>query len=156
MVTSSFGPTMQLVCLVKMMGSGGTGEARFSGVVGIVEADRHELLRVGDAGADPGLALHQRQRLRLDLAQPRQALGADRLAGDVGHDAGEIADLAVLVEKARLFLAHRSITQKLHRVPHWLADMCQRGLYPPRKMAVIAAQVKRLPCREGLRGTRSV
>ena len=43
-------------------------QARFRGVVGIVEADGDELLRIGDAGADARVAAHQRQRFRLDLA----------------------------------------------------------------------------------------
>ena len=37
-------------------------QSRFGGVVGIIEADGDEFLRIGDAGADPRLAAHQRQR----------------------------------------------------------------------------------------------
>ena len=94
------------------------GEAGLGGVVGIVEADGHEFLRIGDAGTNAGLALHQGQRFRLDLPEARQALGADGLAIDVGNDGGEIADLALAVEQARLFLADRTVTQKFHVVPH--------------------------------------
>ena len=58
-------------------------------------------------GSDSGLILARR-------ASP---LGAIVSPADIGDDAGEIADAPILIHKARLFLALRTITQELHELP---------------------------------------
>ena len=66
--------------------------------------------------ADTGRARHERQAGRIQRLQLGEAGRRQRIAGDVGNRAAEIAQLAGSVEHARLFLAHRPITQQLHLV----------------------------------------
>jgi hypothetical protein len=71
--TLSFGPPMQVVHLLKTIGSFGIGRPDFACVVLEVEADRDQLADVADAGADPRLARDLRQLVDvrlLDLASP--------------------------------------------------------------------------------------
>ena len=102
-------------------------QAGFGGMVGIVQADGHEFLRICHAGADARGAAHQRQGFELELLELGQALGRNRLAGDVGDHFRQVPDLAGLVQNAGLFLALWSVTQKFHARSPVVADGCQRG-----------------------------
>jgi hypothetical protein len=86
-------------------------------MVGVVEADRDEMARVADAGAKPGASLHGRQLGKVSLGDLLEAGRRERVARDVGHDLGEIADLAVLVDDAGLFAAGRAEADELHVSP---------------------------------------
>jgi hypothetical protein len=63
----------------------GKRHAGFSGMVGVVEADGQEIADLADAGADARGAAHERQFVGLELAQLGEALGRERLAGNVGY-----------------------------------------------------------------------
>jgi len=102
-------------------------QARFFGMVGIVEANGHEFLRVGDAGPDARGAAHQRQGFKLELPELGQALGRNGFAGDIRDDFRQVPDLSGLVQNARLFPALWPVTQEFHACSPVVADGCQRG-----------------------------
>ena len=57
-------------------------------------------------------------RGRLEVSSDRRraiASGCSDVAAMIGNDAGEIADLAVRIEQARLFAPGRSVAKQLHR-----------------------------------------
>ena len=88
MVTSSNGPGKAAHLLGEDDRLGRYLQAGFGGVVGIIEADGDEFLRIGDAGADARLAAHQRQGFGLGLLDAGEALGRDGFAADIVDQAG--------------------------------------------------------------------
>src|SRR5215472_5513328 len=84
-------------------------------VVRVVQPDGDEVADMADAGADARLALDDRQlaggRRLLDLGE---APGRERVAGEIGHDLGEIADAPLSVQDSRFFAAGRAEAQQLH------------------------------------------
>ena len=87
----------------------------FGRVIGIVQADADEFADMSDACADARLARHQRQRGRIDRAQPRETRVGQHIAGQVRHMRGQVANPAVRVENPGLFLAGRAIAKQFHR-----------------------------------------
>ena len=83
----------------------GDRRARFLRVVDEVEADGDELRRRRDARSEARLALDERQPPRVELAQAGSDRGRERVAVDVVDLARQVAQLAVGVDQAGLFLA---------------------------------------------------
>src|SRR4029079_17149561 len=81
---------------------------------GIVEADGDEVRRPRHAGAEPGIAFHQRQLVDVGLLDLGETGGRERVTVDVLHDLGEVADLAVLVDDSGLLFAGRAEADELH------------------------------------------
>src|SRR5262249_56703824 len=67
-----------------------------------------------DAGAEARLARDHRQALGIEPCQPRELRRRQRLRRDIPHMAGEVADRALAVEKARLLRADLAIAHELH------------------------------------------
>jgi hypothetical protein len=78
-------------------------------MVGVVEADGDEIADAGERHAEPRLAGDRGQIVDVGARQPGLAFGRDQIGGDVVDDAGEIADIALAVENARLFLPGRAV-----------------------------------------------
>ena len=81
-------------------------------MVGIVQADAEKL-------ADPGHRLGQAhalfdQRQAVDVGGPHGGQVRQHRTVNVFHYARQVADLAVLVQEAGLFLTLGAITQQLH------------------------------------------
>ena len=111
----SFGPQMALVAFMKIDRLRRHRHAGLGGVIGVVEADADELADLADAGADAGLTVHA--AAACEGRQPRsrsRPRSRQDLARDVGDDAGEVADRAVLVEQAGFLLALWAVAQQLH------------------------------------------
>jgi hypothetical protein len=86
-------------------------------VIGIIQTDGDEIAGPTDTGAKPRLAGHHLQFLEIGLLDLGEALGRQRLAGNVGHDFRQIADLAIGVDDAGLFASRGPITDELHFSP---------------------------------------
>ena len=72
-------------------------------------------LRTPPTGAPEAHALRRGgQRLRIDLAQLLEARRRQRIAGDVLHVRGQIADDALRVDETRLLGAGRAKSNELH------------------------------------------
>ena len=100
--------------------------ADFGGVVAVVQADRDELRRRRHRRAKPHAVGHARQARRIDRCNPRQAFVGKHVAGNVLHMRGQVADVAVLVEKSRPFLACFAKPYKFHvRPPITVTRPCQ-------------------------------
>src|SRR5690606_16983309 len=95
-------------------GFGGDFHAGFGCVIGIVEADADELADLADARTDARCGGDERQRSGIEALQPRKRFWRKGCAVDVGHMSGEIADIPISIEKARLFRARLSISQEFH------------------------------------------
>ncbi len=83
-------------------------------MVGIVQPDGDEIAHLADARPDARIAANERQLLRLELAQLVEALGRQRVAGNVGNDFGKVADAAFGIQHAGLFAPRCTITDELH------------------------------------------
>ncbi|MGF6874468.1 hypothetical protein OKW35_003940 [Paraburkholderia sp. MM5477-R1] len=112
---SSFGPLIALVHLLKMTGSAGYRQIRFRRVIRIVQADADELADLADARSNARITFDDRERCRIERAQFRETFIAEPSAVDIAHHLRQIANLALRVEQARLFLAFRPITKQFHR-----------------------------------------
>src|SRR3981081_4583878 len=88
--------------------------AGLGGVVGIIEPDGDQVADPADAGGEARIAANQRQLLDCRLADFREALGRQRVPGDIGHHLGEIADTPFGVDDSRLFAAVRAEADELH------------------------------------------
>ena len=88
--------------------------ADFGGVVAVVQPDGDEFRRRRHRRAEPHAVGKPRQRRRIDLGNPLQAVVGQDVAGDVLHMRGQVADVAVLVEHARLFLADFAKPYEFH------------------------------------------
>jgi len=82
-------------------------------MIGEVQADADELARTGNASAKAAFRQF-RQALRIESRNLCQARGRNGLAADIGDMGGEIADLAIAIQKRRLFLADFANAQKFH------------------------------------------
>jgi hypothetical protein len=80
-------------------------------MIRIVQADADQLTNAADAGPQSRVAVNLRKRRRIERLQLRQARRAEFGARDVVDDAGQVADVAVVVQQARLFAAGFAITQ---------------------------------------------
>ena len=89
-------------------------QAGFVRMIDIVQPDRDEFRDACIRDAETRVPAHQRQRFRANLAQLRQSLGRNRVLVDVVEDPGQIAQLALRVDDARLFESVPAITTKLH------------------------------------------
>ena len=76
--------------------------------------DPNDLADPADARAEPRRTRDERQARLVEPAQAIERARRERVAIEVAHRAGEIADLAVAVQEAGLFLAGRAVAQKLH------------------------------------------
>ncbi len=87
-------------------------------MVGIVETDTDELADPPHARPEAKIALrvarHEGQRADVDSGNSGQARRGQRLARNVGHDAGQVANASRCVQQARLFLALGAVAQKFH------------------------------------------
>ena len=83
-------------------------------MIRIVQTDTYHLPDPADTGADTRLTPDHRQRRGIDRPQPREACIGKRVAGDVIDMRRQVANLALGVEKAGLFLAFRPITKQFH------------------------------------------
>jgi hypothetical protein len=83
-------------------------------MVGIVQAHTDEFAGPGDAGTNARGSDFGKAR-RINGPQAREAFIGERVAGNVGNDAGEIADLAVRIEKGGPFGARRAMTEEFHQ-----------------------------------------
>src|SRR5262245_15486060 len=92
----------------------GDRHAGLGRVVGIVEPDGDEIADPADAGAETGIAVHQRQLRDWRLADLRQALGRQRLPRDVRHHLGEIADPPLGIDNSGLLAAAWAEANQLH------------------------------------------
>jgi len=90
--------------------------ARLRGVIGEVQADRDELVHLGHRAAKARGAAHQRQLGRVGLADAGKPYAAQLRRADVGDDPTQVAQTAVKVDQARLFLARVAIANQLHFV----------------------------------------
>src|SRR5579862_4165136 len=88
--------------------------AGFGSVVGIVQPDGDEIAHPADARPDPWLALHQRQLFRIELFQLGEVFRRQRLAGEIGNDFRQVANLALGVDHAGLFAAGGAVTNEFH------------------------------------------
>ena len=88
--------------------------AGFLGMVDVVQADRDELRRHGDAGTEPRAALDQRQFLRVELAQLGELARREGRRIDVLYLARQIAQLGLSIDQSGLFLAGRAVTYEFH------------------------------------------
>ena len=93
-------------------------------MIGIVQPDGDELADLADAGAKPQPllrgAVHQRQRLRVDVAKSRKAVGRQGLPGDIADMAGKVAHPTGFVQQAGLLGPGSPIAQKFHSDPSFL------------------------------------
>ena len=89
-------------------------QAGLGSVVGIVEPDGDEIADSGDAGADPRIALDERQLVDRRLADLGEPFGRERIPCDVGHHFREVADATLGVDDAGLFTAARAEADELH------------------------------------------
>ncbi len=80
-----------------------------------IEADADEFAGASHAGAIT-LDLDDWQGSRIDSRELLQSVGRNRIACDVFDVGGEITHLAVLVDKAGLFLTNRTIAQEFHGI----------------------------------------
>jgi hypothetical protein len=74
-MTSSFGPTIELVAFMNRIGSGGGFIAGLGGMVGIIEADRDDFGITADAGPEPGPPVDERQAGRIERASLARPAG---------------------------------------------------------------------------------
>ena len=117
--------------------------AGFGRVIGVVQADADELADLPDARADARLARRQRQRSRIDRAQPRETRVGQHIAGQVRHlrDRSRIRPSASSI---RLFLAGRAIAKQFHRGQPLLSN--GTGFRPTRPFAA----ARRTDCRSSI------
>ncbi|MNV74825.1 hypothetical protein D3C71_1680770 [compost metagenome] len=87
---------------------------RFRGVVGVVQAYADKLADAADAGAQARLALDARQCGQVQRLELLPGRAGQEGAIDVGGQAGEIADMALLVQDSGLLLTRGSVAQQLH------------------------------------------
>jgi len=83
-------------------------------VVGIVEPDGDEIGDAADAGAEARIAANERQLVDRRLANLGQALGRQRVGGDIRHHLREVADAAFGVDDSGLLTAARAEADELH------------------------------------------
>jgi hypothetical protein len=83
-------------------------------VVGIIQSDGDEIAHPADARPDPRLAFDQRQLFRIELFQLGEAARRQGLAGEIGNDLRQIANLAHGVDHAGLFAAGGAVTNEFH------------------------------------------
>ena len=113
-MTGSFGPWMQLMALVNTTGSFGNRVAGLDRMVDVVQADGDELADVGHRAAEARRAAHQWQLVGLELAQLGQRGIAERGAVEVLDDRAEVAQPALGIDQAGLFLAGVAIANEFH------------------------------------------
>ncbi|MCY1222402.1 hypothetical protein D9M72_344920 [compost metagenome] len=88
--------------------------AGLGGVIGIVQANRHDLAdtRPGHAEAR---ALDHRQRRHVHLRQPRQRRGRQLARADLAHHGAQVAHAAVCIDHARALGAGIAYSNQFHR-----------------------------------------
>src|ERR1022692_751737 len=84
------------------------------GVIGIIEADREEIVHMADAGAEPRLAGDGFEPLEISLPDLGEAAGGQHGAVDIRHDARQVPYFAVGVDDAGLLAAGRAIADEFH------------------------------------------
>src|SRR3546814_1559715 len=89
-------------------------DAGLGGVVGVVEADGDKLADAAGAGAEPRRALDRGQALEIELLELLERVRQQHRAGDVGDMTGQVAQRALAVDGAGLFLADAPIAQQFH------------------------------------------
>ena len=92
------------------------GGAGLSGVIGIIQADGDEVSHIPDACAEALAGRHQRQRCGIDGLETREALGAERIARNVGDKPREVADVAVRIQQPWLLAPERTESHQFHFV----------------------------------------
>jgi len=85
-------------------------------VVGVVEADAHDLADAGERAAEPRSTANDGTSRRLDRAQLLEPGGREHRRCDVLHHARQIAQRAVLVDESWLLGSESSVAYELHRV----------------------------------------
>src|SRR5262249_21284671 len=89
----------------------------FGGMVGVVEANGDEIADRPDTWPDAGALAGDRQLVDLGLGDLGEALRAEHVAGDVRHDARQVADAALGINDAWLLTASRAETHEFHVSP---------------------------------------
>ena len=108
----------------------------FRRMVRIVQSDAQEFANSANAGTDPDGVVNRWQRRRVEAAQPVQRGVVEGGAGDVANMGRQIADRAVCINKAGLFLAGVTITNQFHRISP-VAFICTCRC---RKVSVVVAR----------------
>ena len=93
---------------------GGNGHASLFGVVRIVEADGHELPDAHVGHAHARVAGDDREGFGLDAREVLQPARRNLVRPDVADHLGQVAELAIRIDHARLLEAVLSITTKFH------------------------------------------
>nr|GEU28106.1 putative aminotransferase [Tanacetum cinerariifolium] len=86
----------------------------FGRVVGVIEADADEFADMLDRHAEARRAAYQRQRGGIDFFQLAQRPGGQLRRIDVVDHGGQGAQLALVVDQARLFFAGAAVAHKSH------------------------------------------
>jgi hypothetical protein len=89
---------------------------RLLGMIGVVEPDRDELADADIRHAEARIAVHRRQRLRLDPREHLQAARRELSRADVLDDLRKVAQPALGVDHPRSFVARLAVTAQLHMV----------------------------------------
>src|SRR4029077_14717495 len=88
--------------------------AGFRRMVRVIQPDGDQIADPADARADPRLALDDWQPAGRGLLDLREASWRQGIAGKVGHDFREIADVSLCVDDAGFFAAGRAEADELH------------------------------------------
>lgn len=72
-------------------------------MVGVVEANRNQFANPRNGTSQTGIAFGERQRRRIESAEPGRTVRCQRLAVDVGNMTREVVDAPLQVQQPRLF-----------------------------------------------------
>jgi hypothetical protein len=85
-------------------------------VVQVVHADADEFADAPDRHAQARIAAHERQGFLVEFGEFAQRLVGQLRRIDVVDDPGQVAQAALFIEQARLFLARAAIADQSHDV----------------------------------------
>jgi hypothetical protein len=83
-------------------------------MVRVVEANRDEVADLSDAGTEPNPGGNDRQRLGINGPNFFKTFGQESWTSDIWNHAGEVPDLVIRIDEARLFLSGRPKAHELH------------------------------------------
>ena len=101
--------------------------ADFRGMVGIVQADADELLRIGDRRRDAWRALDGRQGSRVELRHRLQQAGFQHSRRDVAHVVGNVVHAPGGIDEGGALQPRFSVASEFHPFsPSFSSRMCRR------------------------------